>query len=252
MTFLGLLLGKCFVEFLGIGLATGLANNPSWAAAFDVSLGALLVEAFSPLGAFGHFCCVVLALGICANVIPSTYSTGLSFQLLDPSAERIPRLFWCTFAVIIYAVCAIAGYKHLLAIFNNFLVIIGYWISNFVVLVLQEHVIFRRKTGWKWDQWDNTEYLPVGIAAFVAFCIGWVGVVLAMDQTYFVGPIAKLVGEHGADVSHNSNFGRCVPSVRETNIFYLDGYTTWGCVHGCYFPYLAILGIEIFQALTEK
>lgn len=200
MTFLGLLLGKCFVEFLGIGLATGLANNPSWAAAFDVSLGALLVEAFSPLGAFGHFCCVVLALGICANVIPSTYSTGLSFQLLDPSAERIPRLFWCTFAVIIYAVCAIAGYKHLLAIFNNFLVIIGYWISNFVVLVLQEHVIFRRKTGWKWDQWDNTEYLPVGIAAFVAFCIGWVGVVLAMDQTYFVGPIAKLVGEHGADM----------------------------------------------------
>ncbi|KAI1415052.1 hypothetical protein F5Y13DRAFT_197048 [Hypoxylon sp. FL1857] len=200
MTTMGLVLGKVMVEFLGIGLATGLAINASWAAAFDVSLGALLVEAFSPLRTFGHFCCVVLAVGICANMIPSTYSTGLSFQLLDSQAERIPRIFWCTFTVIIYVVCAIAGYRHLLTIFNNLLAIIGYWIAIYMVITVQEHIIFRRKRGWKWDQWDNKQYLPVGIAAFTAFCIGWVGVVLAMDQTYFTGPIAKLVGENGADM----------------------------------------------------
>ncbi|KAI1102497.1 hypothetical protein F4804DRAFT_343204 [Jackrogersella minutella] len=200
MTFLGLFVGKVMIEFLGIGIATGLAHNANWATAFDISLGALLVEAFSPLGTFGHFCCVVLTLGICANIVPATYATGLSFQLLDSKAERIPRLFWCTLAVIIYAVCAIAGYRYLLSIFNNMLVLIAYWIALYVVITLQEHVLFRRERGWKWDQWDNKKYLPLGVAASAAFCIGWVGIVLGMDQTYFVGPIAKLIGENGADI----------------------------------------------------
>ncbi|KAL7626546.1 Vitamin B6 transporter [Parahypoxylon ruwenzoriense] len=200
MTFMGLVLGKIMVECLGIGLATGLANNASWAAAFDVSLGALLVEAFSPLGSFGSFCCVILALGVCANIVPGTYSTGLSFQLLALKAEKIPRLFWCTFAVVVYTVGAIAGYQHLLSIFNNLLAIIGYWIGIYLVITLEEHIMFRGRKGWMWDQWDNKEYLPSGFAAFAAFCIGWVGVVLSMGQTYFVGPIAQLVGEHGADM----------------------------------------------------
>jgi purine-cytosine permease-like protein len=43
--------------------------------------------------------------------------------------------------------------------------------------------------------------LPIGIAALSAFLVGWVGAILCMDQTYFVGPIARLVGDYGADVS---------------------------------------------------
>ena len=44
--------------------------------------------------------------------------------------------------------------------------------------------------------------LPIGIAALSAFLVGWVGPIwLCMDQAYFVGPIARLVGGYGADVS---------------------------------------------------
>jgi hypothetical protein len=43
--------------------------------------------------------------------------------------------------------------------------------------------------------------LPTGIAALSAFIVGWVGAILCMDQTYFVGPMARLVGDYGADVS---------------------------------------------------
>jgi len=43
--------------------------------------------------------------------------------------------------------------------------------------------------------------LPIGIAAFSAFLVGWVGAILCTDQTYFVGPIARLIGDYGADVS---------------------------------------------------
>jgi purine-cytosine permease-like protein len=74
MTASGLILGKLFVEFLGIGLGSGLSLNPTWKAAFGTSTGALIVEAFGPLGAVGNFCAVILALGVVTNNIPGKSS----------------------------------------------------------------------------------------------------------------------------------------------------------------------------------
>lgn len=34
----------------------------------------------------------------------------------------------------------------------------------------------------------------------MAFVVGWVGAILCMAQVWYIGPIAKLVGEYGADV----------------------------------------------------
>lgn len=201
MTTSGLALGKILVELLGIGLGSGLSLNPSWAAAFDTSTGALIVEAFRPLGGFGSFCAVLLALGIVANNIPGTYSASLSFQLLGPIFATVPRIIWSTIAVVIYTVCAIAGRQHLLSIFLNFLSLIGYWTIIWVVMTIEEHAIFRRATGYDWAAWNSPRLLPVGCAALVAFLVGWAGAVLCMDETYFVGPIAALVGKYGADVS---------------------------------------------------
>ncbi|KAH8650936.1 permease for cytosine/purines, uracil, thiamine, allantoin-domain-containing protein [Tricladium varicosporioides] len=200
MTASGLILGKLFVEFLGIGLGSGLALNPSWAAAQKVSTGALIVEALTPLGAFGSFCAVLLALGVVANNIPGTYSASLSFQLIGGWATKIPRMVWSTVAVIIYTVCAIAGRAYLLLIFLNFLALIGYWTIIWITLTIEEEVIFRRKSGYDWTAWNEKRLLPVGLAALGAFLIGWVGAVLGMDQTYFVGPIAILIGDYGADI----------------------------------------------------
>jgi purine-cytosine permease-like protein len=103
--------------------------------------------------------------------------------------------------VIIYAVCAVAGREHLLAIFNDFLALIGYWTIIWLVLVAEEQVFFRRKRGWNWEAWNDRSQLPIGIAALVAFLTGWAGAIVCMDETYYVGPIAKMVGEYGADVS---------------------------------------------------
>lgn len=60
--------------------------------------------------------------------------------------------------------------------------------------------------GWNWENWDRQEKLPVGIAALIAFLIGWVGAILCMAQVWYVGPIAKEVGESGADVSYDHRF----------------------------------------------
>lgn len=77
----------------------------------------------------------------------------------------------------------------------------GYWVSIWVAIILEEHIIFRRKIGFNWAIWNEKKKLPLGVAALVAFLVGWVGAILSMSQVWFIGPIAGLVGDHGADVS---------------------------------------------------
>jgi purine-cytosine permease-like protein len=49
--------------------------------------------------------------------------------------------------------------------------------------------------------WNDRSQLPLGISALVAFLIGWAGAILCMAQVWYIGPIARLVGDDGADVS---------------------------------------------------
>jgi purine-cytosine permease-like protein len=189
------------VELIGTGLGSGLASQETWGAAYKAhGLGALIVADFKPLGGFEKFCSVILALGILANNIPGTYFASLSFQLLySPILSKIPRPFFISLTVIIYTVIAAVGYKHLQAI-CGFLSIIGYWTIIWVIITLEELLIFRRDRGWEWESWNNAKVLPAGWAALVIFCVGLAGAVLGMDQVHFIGPIGKLVGDYGADL----------------------------------------------------
>ena len=60
--------------------------------------------------------------------------------------------------------------------------------------------------GWAWDDWNVQRRLPVGLAAILAFLIGWVGAILCMAQVWYIGPLARLVGEHGADMGNYVGF----------------------------------------------
>ena len=115
------------------------------------------------LGSFGSFCGVVVALGLVANLIPPTYSSGVDFQVLGRYAARIPRAIWNTIGVVIYTVCALAGRDHLAEIFTNFLALMGYWVSIWIAITLEEHLIFRRKSGFNWTVWNQQSKLPHGI-----------------------------------------------------------------------------------------
>jgi NCS1 nucleoside transporter family len=206
MTVLGLMGSFTFAFILGIGLACGMLVNEDWAAAYATSPGALIVEAYRPLGSFGSFCAVVVSLSLVANTVLPTYSAGLDAQILGRWAASIPRVLWNTIGVIIYTVCAVAGRGHLAEIFTNFLALMGYWVSIWVAIVLEEHLIFRRKIGFNWNIWNEQKKLPLGVAAFIAFVVGWVGAILCMAQVWYIGPIAKLVGSHGADMGNFVGF----------------------------------------------
>ena len=152
------------------------------------------------LGGFGRFLGVVIALGIIANAVFPTYVAGINFQILGRAAARVPRFIWTTVGVAIYLICALAGRDHLSEIFTNFLAVMGYWLAIWVAITIEEQIIFRRRKGYDWTVWDQRGRLPYGIAALVAFLVGWVGAILCMAQAWYIGPIAKLVGEFGADV----------------------------------------------------
>ncbi|KAL2218931.1 putative nucleoside transporter, partial [Thermoascus aurantiacus ATCC 26904] len=206
LTVLGLSVSFTMSFLVGIGLATGIAVHPEYSNAWSKGAGALIVEGFGPLHKFGKFCSVVVALGLIANTIAPTYSSGIDFQTLGRYAERVPRVVWNTFGVVIYTACALAGQGHLSEIFTNFLALMGYWVAIWFAIVLEERYIFRPKSGYNWAAWGDRKKLPVGIAATIAFLVGWAGAILCMAQVWYVGPLARLVGEYGADMGNYVGF----------------------------------------------
>jgi NCS1 nucleoside transporter family len=194
LTLVGLFTSFTLVYMIGIGLASGVASNPAWADAFGISTGALIVEGYSGLGGFGKLCGVIVALGIIANSIPGSYSAALGCQVMGRYGKMVPRWVWTCVIIIVQLVCALAGREHLLVFFGNFLALMGYWIEAMVLIVLMEHLLFRRTRGFDWARWEDKEYLPVGVAALVAFLLSWVGAILGMYQVWFTGPLAEKAG----------------------------------------------------------
>ena len=214
MTLSALVCSFTFAFVLGIGVASGINTSDSYSDAWNnqqggSGSGALLVEAYSrPLGTFGKFCGVIAALGGIANTIPPTYCSGIDFQLLGRYFAKVPRVVWNTIGVIIYTVCALAGRNHLAEIFTNFLALMGYWVAIWVAILLEEFLIFRKAdvNNYNWDAWDDKSKLPLGIAATISFLVGWAGAILSMAQVWYVGPLAGLVGDYGADMGNYVGF----------------------------------------------
>ena len=200
MTFIGISLSFIFVNLLAVGLASGVSVNPDWDTAFTTSPGALILAGFDGLGGFGKFCGVIVALGLISNNVPGTYAASLDFQTLGKVWKAIPRYFWVTVAAIIYFVCAVAGRDHLFLIFQNFLALMAYWVVIFITIVFEEHIIFKSHREFDWTAYEDKSKLPIGIAALVAFLIGWVGPIVGMYQVWWTGPVAALLGDLGGDL----------------------------------------------------
>ena len=147
----------------------------------------------------------------------------------------LPRWLWVCISVLIYTACALGGRNSLFDIFENFLALMGYWVTIFLGIVIEEDLIFRRNKGYNWADWAEPSKLPIGFAALITFLTGWAWAVVSMDQTCthcprsytsqevandcvgFVGPIAKQIGDYGADLGLWTGFGWalvCFPPLR--------------------------------------
>lgn len=250
-TMLGLVSSFTFALIVGIGLGSGVASIPAWDSSYNVSQGALIVAAYEPLGNFGAFCAVIVALGLIANMIVPTYSSSVDFQVFSGWFNAVPRVVWNTVGVIIYTVCAVAGRESLAAIFTNFLALMGYWVAIWTAIFLEEHLIFRRLVpgiAWDWAVWNDRERLPLGAAALVAFLVGWVGSILCMAQVWYIGPIAGLIGDYGADVSHSHPF----KAWTVTNTLLTITLTKLGNYVGFSWAALVFAPLRYFEVKTMK
>lgn len=183
----GMGLAMVMTAILGIGLASGLARDPTWLDASLISQGSLLVASFAPLHGFGRFCSVVLVLGMVSNNIPCTYSAGLNLQMLGRYGPRIPRPLLTTLEVIVYTACAVVAHSYLREIMENFLPLMSYWIVIWLVIVVEEAGLFRRGKAYDWEMAvDDVQQLPMGLAAGTSFVVGCMGAVLGMVSLYCV------------------------------------------------------------------
>jgi len=182
LTLSGLCLSFWFVNLLGIGLGCGVAVLPAWADAYAISSGALINAGYAPLGGFGKFCSVIVALGGIANCVPGTYSAAIGCQIMGRWGQMLPRWIWVVILCIIQLVCGVAGRNQLFIIFTNFLALMGYWLSVMICIVAEEHAMFLRGRKLDWTAWNDKNKLPVGLAALMAFLLGWMGAILGMYE----------------------------------------------------------------------
>lgn len=204
LTFFGLFIPITFVEILGASLMT--ITNPAYVDAYtNGGTGGLLSKVLSPWKGGGKFILFLLAFSVIANNIPNTYSAGLSIQALGRPFAMVPRFFWTILCFVVYTIAGVAGRQHFSTILSNFLSILSYWTAFFVVVVAEEHFIFRRKHGilggYNLDDWDSPKKLPLGVAGILAGCFGVAGAVVGMAQVWYIGPLGAKAGTlYGADM----------------------------------------------------
>lgn len=185
VTTVGSSMSMIITILMGVGLGTGVAHNSQWATIYDGTPGGLLMAAYRRLGSFGSFCAVINVVAVIANNAPGSYSMSMNFQMLGNYWSKIPRPVFTILTTVIYAACAIGGRNSLYPIFKNFLPLIGYWIIIWLIIVVEQDLLFYRGKGYDWSLWNNRQKLPVGIAAGIAFLIGWVGAIVGMVSALY-------------------------------------------------------------------
>ncbi|KAJ5604830.1 hypothetical protein N7510_009984 [Penicillium lagena] len=212
-TWLGLIVPLLFTQFLGIAVYTSTSLNDQhnkYYVGYQTSgNGGLLGAVLEPLGGFGKFCLVILALSIIANNCPNIYSVSLTLQVLSRYTQRVPRFIWTFLASCVSLAIAIPGYSHFEIVLENFMNLIAYWLAIYSGIAIADHFVFRRGFGgYRPEQYDKRHKLPLGIAATLAFGFGVAGMVTGMSQTWWIGPIAKHAGAlpFGGDVGFELGF----------------------------------------------
>ncbi|KAJ7636859.1 cytosine-purine permease [Roridomyces roridus] len=194
-TYFGLFIPSLMTHLLGAAFASAASSVPAWAAAYEGgnNTGGLVAAILEPVHGFGKFLLVTMALSIVGACGPIMYSFGMSLMNVHPVFAKIPRYIFAMVATAIGIPLAIYAERNFYSSLVTFLDIIGYWTGSFSAIILMEHVVFRRLefTRYKVEEWNNPRKLPPGLAAVLAFALSFALIVPCMDQSFFVGPLAK-------------------------------------------------------------
>ncbi|KAI3339812.1 permease for cytosine/purines, uracil, thiamine, allantoin-domain-containing protein [Ustulina deusta] len=208
MTTFGIAIPTSIGMVAGCVVASALNNNPDWADTYENDgIGFLIQTMLYPRG-FAKFILTLLVLsGINVNVI-SIYSAAIALQQFARPCARVPRFVWTLVCFLLILALALGGRERLNTFLQNFLSFLGYWSTSYFVVLFAEHYVFRkgRFENYDLDAWNDPTRLPLGLAALAAFLVGVVGWVLGMVETWYVGPVGKLIGSNGGDLANELTF----------------------------------------------
>jgi nucleobase:cation symporter-1, NCS1 family len=183
---LGVLVSCVLLELAGAAAVTiGSFNGDNPTASFTGHLPAVIAD-LTPLA---------IALGaVSANVL-NIYSGSMAFLALEIKLPtRIRRaLVAAVFGVIGFFV-AWSGLRDAGAKYENFLLVIAYWVAPWLGVVLTDRFLRRGS----FDEGTMTTRSYANWAGPVAFVVAMVvSVLLFSDQTMYVGPVAKAYSSIG-------------------------------------------------------
>ncbi|KAK5051361.1 hypothetical protein LTR84_003013 [Exophiala bonariae] len=208
MTSFGIAIPTSIGMLAGCVVASALNNRPEWKDAYEnEGLGFLIQDMLYPRG-FAKLLLTLLVLsGINTNII-SIYSSAISCQQFSRPFARVPRFIWTFVCFAAILGLALGGRQKLNTYLQNFLSLLGYWCTSYFVILFSEHVVFRkgRFENYDLEGWNDPSRLPHGIAAACAFGLAIVAWVMGMVQTWYVGPLGKLIGDYGGDVANEFAF----------------------------------------------
>lgn len=208
----GLAFPLFFCLILGSACGRAAKNDAYWSDLYNSSAGGGLAYAVlvpDSVHGFGQFCCVILAMSTVANNVPNMYTIALSVQSIYEPFSKIPRVVWTLLGNIFTVAIACAAAYKFRTFMNYFMDSIGYYLAIYVAMALSEHFIYRRGKFSTYDpeDWNNWKKLPVGIAGCAGLICSCFGVAVGMDQSYWVGEVARKIGQYGGDIGLEMGFG---------------------------------------------
>ncbi|KAI8143536.1 permease for cytosine/purines, uracil, thiamine, allantoin-domain-containing protein [Fennellomyces sp. T-0311] len=203
LAYFGAIIPVIVLETLGLAIAVGISQpneNPTWYYGYENnSVGGLVSAVLAPLSWFGKLLLLLLAFGMIVHIVPNNYSVALMMQATVPGFYRIPLWVFSIFVAIVIAVASIAGAEYLATILQSLLPLQMYYICPYATIVMLEHYVFRRGQ-YRIESWNSLKELPVGLAAVASTVVSYGVALLGARQSWFVGPIAKKISEHGGEI----------------------------------------------------
>jgi NCS1 family nucleobase:cation symporter-1 len=177
-TFVGAFVATAGVELIGVlaAVAAGTAGTPI----------AVLTRAMGPL-AKPALAAVVLGT-VTANALNAYTGTLSSLSL----GLRLPRTAMVVVFGVIGGVLSYLGYHGFSTNYENFLLLLSYWVAPWIGVLLAATYLPERAV---------TEARAVPVQALLAlFVVGILASIPFMDQTLYEGPVAHLLG--GGDIGY--------------------------------------------------
>ncbi len=186
--FLGSFIASVWLELVGAAVAV-LAGSTH---------GDAISSLHYVMGGFGTIAVIAIILGGTAADALNLYSNALSAGALQ---IRLPRAFMAVFASVIGLIFSLLGSGNFESNFENFLLMLGYWMTPWAGILIVDFYIFKNYKHRASDQRDRQAVNASGLISFL------VGVLLStpfMNGPFYEGSVAKALG--GADLSFYVGF----------------------------------------------